>query len=137
MKETLLSLLVIAFILSSCVQKEQTEDVSVTLPKQEYIEVPTFKLYPTENMWNFLKLNTATGQISIIQYTVNEDHKRFEYSLSDQILIAQDDTFKPGRFELTPTTNRWNFILLDHVTGQTYQVQWSFEEENRFVIPIY
>ena len=103
----------------------------------EAVEVPTYKLYPTENMWNFLKLNTATGQISIVQYTVNDDDKRFEYALNNQPLISSGEILKAGRFELTPTQNRWNFILLDQVSGQAYQVQWSFEEKNRFVIPIH
>ena len=103
----------------------------------EAVEVPTYKLYPTENMWNFLKLNTATGQISIVQYTVNDDDKRFEYALNNQPLISSGEILKAGRFELTPTQNRWNFILLDRVSGQAYQVQWSFEEKNRFVIPIH
>lgn len=88
--------------------------------------MPTFKLYPTQNMWNFLKLNTCTGQISIVQYTVNEDDKRFEYTLNGTPLIAPGESLMPGRFELTETQNRWNYILLDQVTGAVYQVQWSF-----------
>lgn len=124
----------LAFISCSCTQQvEQYDEIE---PKQECVEVPTYKLYPTQNMWNFLKLNTSTGQISIVQFTVNEDDKRFEYTLNDIPLIAPGETLTPGRFELTETQNRWNYILLDQVSGAAYQVQWSFEEDKRFVIPI-
>lgn len=52
----------------------------------EYMDVfisqlrePEYKLYPTTNMWTFLKLNTATGQIWQVQYSINGD--RFQYKL--------------------------------------------------------
>ncbi len=137
MKKILFATILMVIAFSSCVQKQQEEVISIPKEaKQESIIVPTFKLYPTSNRWNFLKLNTATGVISIVQYSINEPDKTFEYSLNDTPLIPSGDAPTPGRFELTPTQNIWNFILLDQVSGATYQVQWSFEEENRFIIPI-
>ena len=94
---------------------------------------PIFKLYPTRNMWNFLKLDTRNGKISIVQFSVEDDTKQFEYELSNK---AQINNTTPGRFILQPTENIYNFIMLDQVSGQTYQVQWSFDEDKRFVIPI-
>lgn len=126
-----------AIAFSSCVQEQQKEATIISEePKLESITVPTFKLYPTSNRWNFLKLNTATGVITIVQYSIDEEDKTFEYSLNEKSLIPIGDHPSSGRFELTPTQNMWNFILLDQVSGATYQVQWSFEEKNRFVIPI-
>ena len=94
---------------------------------------PIFKLYPTRNMWNFLKLDTRNGKIFIVQFSVEDDTKQFEYELSNK---AQINNTTPGRFILQPTENIYNFIMLDQVSGQTYQVQWSFDEDKRFVIPI-
>ena len=94
---------------------------------------PVYKLYPTRNMWNFLKLDTRNGKISIVQFTVDDNEKQFEYELSSK---AQCNNTSPGRFVLQPTENIYNFIMLDQVSGQTYQVQWSFDEDKRFVIPI-
>lgn len=31
--------------------------------KNEQLEVPVYKLYPTENFWTFLKLDTRNGKI--------------------------------------------------------------------------
>ena len=94
---------------------------------------PIYKLYPTRNMWNFLKLDTRNGKISIVQFSVEDNEKQFEYDLSNKALC---DNNAPGRFMLQPTENIYNFIMLDQVSGQTYQVQWSFDEEKRFVTPI-
>lgn len=69
MNKILFIIIGIAGIFCSCTQVEQQDEIE---PKQECVEVPTYKLYPTQNMWNFLKLNTSTGQISIVQFTVNE-----------------------------------------------------------------
>ncbi|MCI5783827.1 MAG: hypothetical protein MR030_05595 [Bacteroidales bacterium] len=94
---------------------------------------PVFKLYPTRNMWNFLKLDTRNGKVSIVQFSVEDNKNRFEYALSD---VALSNNNIPGRYILQPTDNIYNFIMLDQVTGQTYQVQWSFDETKRFVVPI-
>ena len=32
-----------------------------------------YKMYPTENMWTFLKLDTRTGKVWQVQYSVNSD----------------------------------------------------------------
>jgi len=94
---------------------------------------PIYKLYPTRNMWNFLKLDTRNGKITIVQFSVDDDGKQMEYELSN---IARCEDKIPGRFMLQPTENIYNFIMLDQVSGKTYQVQWSFDEYNRFVMPI-
>lgn len=84
-------------------------------------------------MWNFLKLDTRNGKVSIVQFSVEDNKNRFEYALSD---VALSNNNIPGRYILQPTDNIYNFIMLDQVTGQTYQVQWSFDETKRFVVPI-
>lgn len=113
---------------------EQLEKVMTKIEKNTVNSEPVFKLYNTSNLWNYLKLDTRNGKISIVQFSVNDKSKQFEYTLSDQAL--SDNTI-PGRFVLHPTNNIYNFLMLDQVSGQTYQVQWSFDEDKRFVIPIY
>ena len=64
-----------------------------------------------------------------------ESKYRFENVLSDISLVNKDEE-KKGRFFLYPTTNIYNFILLDQIDGRTWQVQWGKEDE-RTVIRIY
>ncbi|MBP1645109.1 MAG: hypothetical protein H6Q16_684 [Bacteroidetes bacterium] len=94
-----------------------------------------YEIYPTTNMWNFIKLNTRNGKMKIVQYTIKNDNGRFEYSLNETELVSIDKEVN-GRFKLQPTQNSYNFILLDQIDGRIWQVQWSFEANNRFVIPI-
>lgn len=94
---------------------------------------PAYKLYSTRNIWSFLKLDTRNGKLSIVQFSVDSRDKQFEYVLSDKPLC---ESSVPGRFVLHPTENIYNFIMLDQVASQTYQVQWSFDEDKRMVIPI-
>jgi len=96
--------------------------------------VGVYRLFPTENMWTFLQLNTRTGQIWQIQFDVQGDN-RGSVILNHTPLVSSSNEIN-GRFTLYPTQNRWTFILLDTVDGRTWQVQWSQEANRRFIIRI-
>ena len=93
-----------------------------------------YRLFATRNMYTFIKLNTRNGQMSQIQWG-QESNYRFETKLSDISRVNEDEE-KNGRFFLYPTTNIYNFILLDQIDGRAWQVQWGKEGE-RMVIRIY
>ena len=97
-------------------------------------EYPVYKLFPTANMWTFIKLNTRTGRMWQVQFDV-KDNNRFEVILSERVLVEKEQEAN-GRFELYSTTNMWTFLLLDQIDGRTWQVQWSQEPENRGIVPI-
>jgi hypothetical protein len=93
-----------------------------------------FRLFSTKNMYTFIKLNTRNGQMWQVQWGT-ESKYRFENSLSDVSWVNTEDE-RNGRFFLYPTTNIYNFILLDQIDGRAWQVQWGKESE-RMVIRIY
>jgi uncharacterized membrane protein len=94
----------------------------------------TYRLFPTENMWTFIKLNTRNGQMWQVQYSV-KGGDRFETFLSLLPLVSAENETN-DRFTLYPTQNIYTFILLDQVGGKVWQVQWSIEPENRGIVPI-
>ena len=102
-------------------------------PTQEPM-VP-YRLFKTTNLWTFIQLDTATGKMWQIQYDIQGDNRGG--TVLNDANLAKDKKLIPGRFTLYPTENMWTFILLDQIDGETWQVQWSFETDNRFVIPIY
>lgn len=106
-------------------QEQNTEQRQVIMP---------YKLYPTSNMWTFIKLDTRNGKMWQVQFSIKGDDYRFESSLNTTALIINGN--EPGRFELYPTQNMYNFILLDGIDGKTWQVQWSTDPENQAIIPI-
>jgi hypothetical protein len=118
--------------------------VSITAFAQSVSEAPTqnistdsavvYRLFSTRNMYTFIKLNTRNGKMWQVQWG-NESKYRFETTLSDVSLVNKDEE-KNGRFFLYPTTNIYNFILLDQTDGRAWQVQWGKEGE-RIVIRIY
>ena len=124
----LFTLLCVATSCSKVDKKTQNES------KQEVNDGARYELYSTQNIWTFLKLDTRTGRIWQVQYSL-EEGKRGEWILNAQSL-TQNSEGKNRRFQLYPTSNIFNFILLDHSNGKTYQVQWSQKEELRVVVPI-
>ena len=118
-KYLILCFLLPLFLLSSCLDP----------PEQNIVR---FKLFETTNMWTFLQLDTATGRIWQIQYVVEGDN-RGGVTLNSQDLTNGEQRI-PRRFTLYPTQNMWTFILLDQINGNTWQVQWSQEEDKRGIV---
>lgn len=92
-----------------------------------------YKLYPTENIYNFLQLDTSTGKIDVVQWSL-DDGKEGSVTLNDEDLSLDTGC---GTFELYPTKNMYQFLLLDKVTGRKWHVQWGFEASKRWIKRIY
>ena len=90
-------------------------------------------------MWTFIRLETATGRLWQVHYSVGNEKQRGILSINDLNLGAiygsGDNYF--GRFELYKTENMYNFILLDTESGNVWQAQWSFDANNRGIVRIY
>lgn len=89
-----------------------------------------FELYPTQNSFNFLKLDKKTGKIYQVQWSL-EGEKEFSITLNG-IDLSQFST-DGNCFKLYPTKNMCQFILLDGASGRAWHVQWGFEEKNRWI----
>jgi hypothetical protein len=94
----------------------------------------TYRLFPTQNIKVFIKLNTRNGEMWLVQYGF-ENKDRFETYLNIIPLVSKTQEID-NRFTLYPTENFWTFILLDQIDGNTWQVQWSFDVEEFAVVPI-
>lgn len=114
-----------------CAVSHSTAAETATVVAPTTNAVNNFLLYPTNNMFTFLKLDTRNGKIWQVQYSMDENE--FEVVLNSRELVAAG---KPGQFALYPTTNNWTFLLLDTINGDVWHVQWSQEAENRGIIPI-
>ncbi|MDE6384279.1 MAG: hypothetical protein K2K79_08045 [Paramuribaculum sp.] len=92
-----------------------------------------YKMYPTENVHNFIKLDTSTGRIEQVQWSLKTD-KEFSVWINTSYLSYYG---KIGRFELYPTQNMYQFILLDTTDGRVWHVQWGFKPTERWIKRIY
>lgn len=98
--------------------------------------VPRFKIYKTENTYNLIKLDTATGQTWQVQYRLG-DTESMTVVIDDSSLLWYSESEIAGRFELYPTNNMYQFILIDTQTGRTWQIQWNTTPSKRFRERIY
>ena len=104
-------------LLQEC--RKLREDISV------YSSMSRYKLYPTENIYNFLMLDTESGQIWQIQWTIDGEN--------EGVVTINNRDFGIGSFELYPTKNMYTFIMLDKSTERKWHVQWGMNIENRFI----
>ena len=125
-----ITLLLIAIITIGCSHQPSTDKS----PKEVDNTAPTFQMFPTQNMWNFIKLNTQTGQMWQVQYSIDDDNSRISITLNDKVLIDSNDEKVNGRFTLYPTSNMYTFLLLDTIDGRVWQVQWSTDDHNRGIV---
>lgn len=82
---------------------------------------------------DFLQLDTMTGKIEIVQWSLDDD-KEGSATLNNEDLSLGTGC---GTFELYPTKNIYQFLLLDKVTGRRWHVQWGFESSKRWIKRIY
>ena len=136
MKQILLTFIAVLYTSAICAQRfnpttqrdsilnEIYEDVaSIKFNQEEY---GRYKIYQTENIHILLKLDTASGIIKMVQWDLDRD-KEFEVFINTEWL-AEGTLAKKGRFELYPTKNMYQFILLDTLFGSTWHVQWGTKE---------
>ena len=113
------------------------EKQSTTIPQKQVSENEIYKLFPTKNIWTFIKLDTRNGLMWQIHFSVNDDSNRGSLVLNSMPLGGEQII---GRYTLYPTENIYNFLLLDKIDGTVIQVQWSMEAKNRgiqaFIKPI-
>jgi hypothetical protein len=111
------------------IERKLNENISV-----QNDDVAIYRLFPTQNMWTFIKLNTRNGQMWQVQYDVQGDNRGVTYL--NLLPLVPNEKEVNGRFTLYSTENVYTFILLDQLEGKMWQVQWSIEAKNRIIIPI-
>jgi len=134
MRKNVITVILILVSLTSYSQN-QTNNLSKNSIDKNQIETKVYKLFPTTNIWTFIKLNTRTGQLWQVQFHT-EDEKRFETTLNLTTRVTPENEIN-DRFTLYPTQNTYNFILLDQIDGRMWQVQWSIDYDKRLVLPIF
>ena len=70
-----------------------------------------------------------------VHFTVSDKGGQGEIVLNRTPIVSIEKEVN-GRFTLHPTENMYNFLLLDQIDGDVFQVQWSMDEKNRGVMPI-
>lgn len=143
MKRILLTFLSCVLITGAFAQTNKAEAVRDSLLEEIYDKVWSielqmkdeefnnrFKLYKTNNIYTFLQLDTSTGKIKQFQWSLDSDKEGY-VTINDKDLSFI--SAKNGTFELYPTENMYQFILLDKAFGRMWHVQWGMESSKRWI----
>ncbi|MBR1792444.1 MAG: hypothetical protein IJ764_02225 [Bacteroidales bacterium] len=90
-----------------------------------------YKLYQTENIYTFLQLDTKTGMIEQVQWSLDSDNEGSVLINGDDLTIGYG--YGLGSFELYPTKNMYQFILIDKTSGRKWHIQWGMESRKRWI----
>jgi len=131
MMKILISVIIVLTALPSFAQTESSQTSNTT---QQSIIAVSYRLFSTQNIWTFIRLNTRNGRMKQVQFGM-EDDRRLIANLNSEALVTSDKEVN-DRFTLYPTQNIYTFILLDQFDGRAWQVQWSIDPENRGITPI-
>jgi hypothetical protein len=135
MKTKFITLFFMLFLFAFSAQSQEKQ--SIIVQQKQVSENTIYQLYPTQNYYTFIKLDTRNGKMWQVHFAISKEGFEGEIILNSNSLLWSDEVEVNGRFTLYPTNNIYNFILLDQLKGKTYQVQWNNEQEKRFVSPIY
>jgi hypothetical protein len=143
MKRILLTFLSCVLLTSAFAQTNKAEAVRDSLLEKIYDKVWSielqmnsdelnnrFKLYKTNNMYTFLRLDTATGKIKQFQWSLKSEEEGY-VTINDEDLSFLSP--QNGTFELYPTENMYQFLLLDKSWGRMWHVQWGFKSSERWI----
>ena len=134
MKTKFFTLFFLIFVTVSFAQN-QTKKPNIIQQKQ-VSENAIYQLFPTPNIWTFIKLDTRNGKMWQVHFSITDEGYDGQLVLNSIPLVLEEDEIN-GRFTLFKTENTYNLILLDQIDGRVWQVQWNSEEKKRFVSRLY
>lgn len=126
--------LIVAFC-SATLRAQQVPISTIAPPRPNERSDARFRLYPTQNIWTFLLLDSSNGHAWQVHYAVKDTAAVGRVPLND-IDLTPPASAHVGRFILQETKNIYNFLLLDQTDGRVWQIQWSYEEKSRGILRI-
>ena len=95
-----------------------------------------YRLYPTDNIYTLLELDTKTGRIKQVQWSLDSDSEGTFTINNDDLSFGMG--YGSNSFELYPTKNMYQFILIDKTDGRKWHVQWGTGgDKSRWIRRIY
>lgn len=124
----------LAFLSSSALAQSTQSSAKELAPIPGADIAYPYHLVPTTNIWTQLLLDTATGRVWQVQFSLNNDAPTGRWAINESSLLPQGAIPKNGRFALHPTQNMFTFLLLDRQDSRVWQLQWSVDPEKRGIV---
>ncbi len=104
--------------------------IELAVPSKSSNWKDRFELHRTQNMWNFILLDSYTGRTWQLQYSTESLDNIMIVPIFDDALITSSNKKLSSRFKLHETQNMWTFILLDSYTGRLWQLQYTVDKDS-------
>ena len=124
-----LILLFFALMSFNTISAQSTDYAPQMATSSIYNKDAKFLLFPTKNLYIFLKLDTSTGELWMVQYSTKGNQMEVKFPTWSYPLVTNEEKSN-GRFFLYPTQNMYNFLLIDQIDGRVWQAQWNTKAEN-------
>lgn len=92
-----------SFLLISCCFCCANGFAQTSVPEPSQEPAVPYRLFKTQNIWTFIRLNTVTGKMWQVQFDV-KGNERFYITLQEENLADAKEIIS-GRFTLYPTGN--------------------------------
>lgn len=130
-------LLLFTFVCFNNISAQSTDYAPQMATSSIYNKDAKFLLFPTKNVYIFLKLDTSTGELWMVQYSVDKSEDAMEVKFPSWYYpLVSNEEKSNGRFFLYPTQNIYNFLLIDQIDGRVWQAQWNTKAENVGIVRI-
>lgn len=96
--------------------------IELAIPSKNSNWQDRFELHGTQNIWNFILLDSYTGRLWQLQYTVDKDSIRGLFIINEKDLA---DEKEKNLFYISPLTSMYQYYLINDITGEMWKFQWN------------
>lgn len=106
---------------------------SLAYPSSESNWAGRFQMFATQNIWNFIMLDSYSGRIWQVQYG-SKDLKELMCIPINKIDLVESG--ERSTFSIQPMTSMYQYYLINDETGAMWKFQWSTKgDDYRWIIP--
>lgn len=100
-------------------------------PDKESVWTNRFQMFPTENMWTFILLDSYDGRLWQVQYSIEDFDNLFCIPINREALVSDNEKCL---FSIHPLTSMYQYYLINDNTGDMWKFQWSTKgDEYRWI----
>ena len=122
MRKIIILLFVFICCLTSCSNQSIATDKTEKANSPEPVCNATYQLFPTQNMWTFILLDSYNGRLWQVQYSTQDLDNLFCIPINKYELVSDNENCI---FSIQPLTSMYQYYLINDRTGDIWKFQWS------------
>ncbi len=95
---------------------------SLAYPDEDSQWTNRFQMFATQNMWNFIMLDSYNGRLWQVQYSTKDLESLICIPINSSELIESSNK---SVFSIQPMTSMYQYYLINDETGDMWKFQWS------------